>query len=268
MKLESLFWDLSVLSRAVVFSNLSSASRHIGLSQPQLSRIIKKIEDDLGVQLLDREAKRKSAWTRTALELAEQFSRGTRDLTRKIETTVKQVHLTEIRIATLEGLSSLAVGLAHRLLESDSFQRVDVDVHDIGDLEDHFLRGHYEVIFSFREPGNRKFRYIENLGFQQMEFVETSKRVFVGSHFEARSFEIKTKKPKHQKFVISNSLLVRREWLEKWGGHGNLPSKMHPKRQECEREKLVMMVGMDDLPKSLWDIILSNSRRQTSLTES
>lgn len=269
MKLESLYWDFSVLSKAVVFSNLSSASRHIGLSQPQLSRIVKKIEDELGVQLLDREAKRKSAWTRTAQDLAEQFSRGTRDLQRQIESTVKQVHMSEIRIATLEGLSSLAIGLSHELLESDSFERVDLDVHDIGDLEDHFLRSHYDVIFSFREPGNRKFRYVETLGYQHMKLVETKKEVFVGSHFEARSFDGRKKATKlKRKYVISNSLLVRREWLNAWGGTGNLPSEMHPDKLETQTDKMVLMIGTDELPRALWDIIVTNSRRRAGLTKS
>src|SRR5262245_56109637 len=128
MKLESLFWDLSVLSRAVGFANLSAASRHIGLSQPQLSRIIKKIEEELGVQLLDREAKRKSAWTQSAVDLAEQFARGSKELSRQVESAVSTAaHPTEIRIATLEGLSPLAISLSHELLAKDNFARVDLD---------------------------------------------------------------------------------------------------------------------------------------------
>ncbi len=261
MKLESLFWDLSVLARAVVFSNLSSASRHIGLSQPQLSRIVKKIEDELEVQLLDREAKRKSGWTRAAMDLAEQFSKGSRDLTRQLEGAVKHVKLTEIRIGTLEGLTPLAVALAHELISTDNFERADLDVHDIGDLEDHFLRGHYDVIFSFREPGNRKFRFVETLGYQRFQVIDTSREIFVGSHFEARNLETRSKKNKaKKKYVISNSLLVRREWLENWGGHGNLPSELQRDKSSTRADQLVMMIGTDDLPKPLWEILLKESR--------
>ena len=101
MKLENSYWDLVVLSRAVAYSNLSTASRHIGLSQPQLSRVVKRLEEEIGCQLLDREAKRKSAWTNTALELAEEFSRGSKELARKIEAASHTAQQTEIRIATL-----------------------------------------------------------------------------------------------------------------------------------------------------------------------
>jgi len=267
VKIESLFWDLSVLSRAVLYSNLSSASRHIGLSQPQISRIVKKIEEELDVQILDREAKRKSAWTRTALDISDQFTKGSKELTKKVESAAKTFNQNEIRIATLEGLSPLAISLSHELLATNHFERVDLDVHDIGDLEDHFLRGHYDVIFTFREPGNRKFRYIQELGYQRLQTVEKSKDVFVGNHLEARTLDNKKNKIK-RKYLISNSLLIRREWLEKWGGHGNLPAEIHPNKVESQRDQLVLIVGADDLPRSLWDIILTNSKRRVPLTKS
>jgi DNA-binding transcriptional LysR family regulator len=258
MKIEGFFHELSVLSKAVAFSNLSSASRHVGLSQPQLSRIVKKIEGELGIQLLDREARRKSAWTRAALELADRFSRGTRELGRQIDAVSSQAMPREIRVATLEGLSALAVRLGRRLLDTGKFERVDLDVHDIGDLEEHFLRGHYDVIFSFREPGNRKFRFVEELGYQTLKPVETSKDVFVGSPFEARhARKIKAR----GKLVISNSLLIRREWLQQWGGHGLLPAEVHPKKCESSHDEVVLMVGAEELPKSLWDVLVNNSMR-------
>lgn len=259
MKLESVFWDLAVLSKAVAFSNLSTASRHIGLSQPQLSRIIKKLEDEIGCQLLDREAKRKSAWTRAAMDLADEFARGSKELTRKIEAaTAQTTNPTEIRIATLEGMAKLAIELSHELFATDSFERVEIDIHDIGDLEDHFLRGHYDLIFSFREPGNRKFRYCENVGYQRFQQVESSKDVFVGSHFEARNIKAQKSKSK-KKFVVSNSLFVRREWLENWGGYGNLPADVHPTKQEGDQ--LVFMIGSEDLPKTLWEVVLKSIKR-------
>ena len=56
--MEYLSWDLAILSRATHYPNLSIASTHVGLSQPQLSRIVAKLEEQYGVQLLDREARR------------------------------------------------------------------------------------------------------------------------------------------------------------------------------------------------------------------
>jgi LysR family transcriptional regulator, transcriptional activator for aaeXAB operon len=258
VKLETVYWDLFVLSRAVAFSNLSTASRHIGISQPQLSRIIKKLEEEIGCQLLDREAKRKSAWTRAAMDLSDEFARGSKELTRKIESASQTTKQTEIRIATLEGMVKLAIQLSHELFATDSFERVEIDVHDIGDLEEHFLRGHYDIIFSFREPGNRKFKYCETVGHQRFQRVESSKDVFVGSHFEARNLQSKKSKTK-RKLVISNSVFVRREWLENWGGHGNLPGDTHSSKQDGDQ--IVLMIGTEDLPKALWEGILKSSKR-------
>ncbi|MHA0112066.1 LysR family transcriptional regulator, partial [Klebsiella pneumoniae] len=68
-------WDLSVLTRATQYANLSIAADHVGISQPQLSRIVAKLEDQLGLILLDRESRRKSAWTPAAHRLADIYSR-------------------------------------------------------------------------------------------------------------------------------------------------------------------------------------------------
>jgi len=68
--MEHFNWELSVLSRAVAYQNLSGASQHVGLSQPQLSRIIQKLEAQWSVVLLDRSAKRKACWTPAAYKLA------------------------------------------------------------------------------------------------------------------------------------------------------------------------------------------------------
>ena len=43
--MDHLNWELSVLNRSVAYNNLSGASQHVGLSQPQLSRIVAKLED-------------------------------------------------------------------------------------------------------------------------------------------------------------------------------------------------------------------------------
>ena len=61
--MQQLYYELGVLAKAVNFKNLSAAALHVGLSQPQLSRIIAKIEEELKIVLLDRSAKRKSGWT-------------------------------------------------------------------------------------------------------------------------------------------------------------------------------------------------------------
>ena len=71
-----LTYELSVLSKAVMHRNLSLAAVHVGLSQPQLSRLIQKLEGELRVVLLDRASRRKSGWTPVAHELVLAFQRG------------------------------------------------------------------------------------------------------------------------------------------------------------------------------------------------
>ena len=49
--------EFSVLRRAVAYKNLTAASQNIGISQPQLSRIVAKLEQELDVKLLNRDRK-------------------------------------------------------------------------------------------------------------------------------------------------------------------------------------------------------------------
>ena len=65
--------ELSLLSKAIAYPNLSTASVQIGVSQPQLSRTIMKLEHELKVVLLERQSRRHSTWTPMAYKLAEMF---------------------------------------------------------------------------------------------------------------------------------------------------------------------------------------------------
>ena len=78
--MQHIYYELSVLGKAIHFKNLSAAALHVGLSQPQLSRIIAKIEDELKIILLDRSAKRKSGWTPVAFQLSLMFEKSSRHL--------------------------------------------------------------------------------------------------------------------------------------------------------------------------------------------
>ena len=55
---ERLFEDLSLVSRAARFPNLSAAATRIGISQPQLSRVVSRLEKSTGITLLDRSSRR------------------------------------------------------------------------------------------------------------------------------------------------------------------------------------------------------------------
>ena len=97
-----LHWELSVLSRAVAYSNLSGAAMHVGLSQPQLSRIVAKLEKEFGVMLLDRAARRKSGWTPSAFRLAEVYGTSVRKLEVDIQQAVQDSEPNHLTVGTLE----------------------------------------------------------------------------------------------------------------------------------------------------------------------
>src|SRR5687767_9044815 len=101
--------QLSVLSKAIYYKNLSAASAHVGLSQPQLSRIIQRLEEDLGMQLLDRTIRRKSAWTQEARQLAELHEQNQRRIEQSIRLLQGSGHATVIHMGTLEGLVETAI---------------------------------------------------------------------------------------------------------------------------------------------------------------
>src|ERR1700758_5366929 len=126
----NLHWEMSVLSRSVAYPNLSGAAAHVGLSQPQLSRIISKLGGEFQVQLLDRAARRKSGWTAAAFKLAEVYSNSQRKLESEIQKLVKQAEPTQIRMGTLEGVSGSASQICRSVLKSTSVSVVCLDVHD------------------------------------------------------------------------------------------------------------------------------------------
>ena len=102
--MKQLNWDLHVLSRSIAYPNLSAAATHVGLSQPQLSRIVAALEEQYGLQLLDREARRKAAWTPAAYGLVEIYSTTVRQFEGDIQKIAHGQELTHLKVGTLEGL--------------------------------------------------------------------------------------------------------------------------------------------------------------------
>ena len=107
--MQHIYYELSVLGKAIHFKNLSAAALHVGLSQPQLSRIIAKIEDELKIVLLDRSAKRKSGWTPVAFQLSVMFEKSSKRLESELAHLSQNQIVAELKIGTLEGLSSFAM---------------------------------------------------------------------------------------------------------------------------------------------------------------
>ncbi|WII70591.1 LysR family transcriptional regulator [Bdellovibrio sp. 22V] len=250
--MQQLYYELSVLAKAVHFKNLSAAALHVGLSQPQLSRIIAKIEDELKIVLLDRSAKRKSGWTTVAFQLSEIFEKSTRRLETELQGISNNQMVAELHIGTLEGLSDFALNTSKLCFEEVGVKKITLDIFDLNELEANFLSGNLDLIFTSKQPGRQKFKYLTELGFQKLENIETSKKFNVLSTFEygrANKKELET----FPHLFISNSLAIRRSWFDKIGGTGHLPTEA--KKGKAKDAEPVLMIGSELLSPVLWENI-------------
>ncbi|MBX2988466.1 MAG: LysR family transcriptional regulator [Bdellovibrionaceae bacterium] len=252
--MQPLYHELSVLNKAVHFKNLSAAALHVGLSQPQLSRIIAKIEDELKVVLLDRSAKRKSGWTPVAFQLAEIFEKSNKRLEGEILSASNLQMVSELHVGTLEGLASSAMKTVHGCFESIGIQRISLDVLDLSELEANFLSGDLDLIFTSKTPGRQKFRHIEELGYQDMTAVKSNRKFGLFSTFEYNRLA----KKNHERFphvLVSNSLAVKKDWFEAFGGTGTLPTE--PRKGKTKDHEQVLLIGSELLSPVLWEKIRS-----------
>jgi hypothetical protein len=265
--LEGLSWELSVLSKAVAYKNLSGAAQNVGISQPQLSRIVGKLETELRAVLLDRGARRKSGWTPLAFQLAEVYLKSVRGLNSDVQKLIEGNEPRLLHIGTLEGLIQLAVKFGNHILTHTGIETIEVNVYDLNVLEEKFFKGDLDVIFTAREPGRKKYQYSKHLGYQSLELVESSEKFRVMSSFEFGVSEVKgarqskSKKGEEQgpKTIISNSLAVRRQWMESCGGIGTLPSPVRSSKKAAAtsnkvvEEDDVYLYAQDYLSSALWE---------------
>ena len=244
-----LHWELSVLSRAVAYNNLSGAALHVGLSQPQLSRIVSRIEGELKVNLLDRSARRKSGWTPAAFRLAELYSSNSRRLEGEIQKLIEAAEPKQFKLATLEGIVPLASRFCHRLLREVKALVVELDVHDLNRLEELFMSGDLDMIFTSREPGKKKFKYSLEVGYQSIENMGGKGGIPVLSSFEFGTQA--GEKPPKSGILVSNSLEVRRHWIKSHGGHGSFPSEIRAQKS-VQGSNAVYLIGADHFSLPMW----------------
>lgn len=245
----SLSYEMSVLVKSIQHKNLSAAAVHVGLSQPQLSRVIAKLEGEFGVTLLDRSARRKSGWTPVAQELAALFSRGMGRLQAEIVALTKQKELSEIHIGTLEGLAGIAQDFAKSCFKELGIKVIHLDVLDFKDLDSQFLSGSLDLIFTVRPPSKQKHAHMIEVGYQQMEKVVTNKDIQVLSPFELSGLDKKTK-DQTSHILISNSLAVRSQWLKNIGGTGTLP--VDARKGKGKGFYSVYLIGSDLISAPQW----------------
>jgi hypothetical protein len=247
--MQQIYYELSVLAKAVHFKNLSGAALHVGLSQPQLSRIIAKIEDELKIVLLDRSAKRKSGWTPVAFQLSHMFEKSIKRLEAELNGLSQNQLVNEIHIGTLEGLSSFAMNICKHCFDQIGVPKIYIEIYDLNELEAHFLSGNLDLIFTSKSPGRQKFKYLHELGFQVLEKVQTNKNYALLSSFEyGRSNKKDYEDFKH--VLVTNSLTIRKDWFKAHGGTGLMPTEA--KRGKSKEHEPVLLVGSEILNPSLW----------------
>lgn len=234
---------------------MSGAALHVGLSQPQLSRIIARIEDELKIVLLDRSAKRKSGWTAIAFQLSEMFEKSIKRLEGELLSLSQNQVVGEIHIGTLEGLSNFAMNTCKHCFDKVGVSKIYIEIYDLNELEAHFLSGHLDLVFTSKSPGRQKFKYLYELGFQVLEKIQTSKNYAVLSSFEyGRSNKKDFEEFEH--ILVTNSLSMRREWFKNIGGTGFLPNEA--KRGKSKEHEPVLMIGSEILNPLLWEQIISS----------
>ncbi len=252
--MEYLSWDLAIFSRAVAYANLSTASAHVGLSQPQLSRIVAKLEEQLGISLLDRESKRKSSWTPAAFRLAEIYGKTYQGFRAEISQLAGGMTPHELHVGALEGLTDLAMRFCHQILSQTKVMVVVLEVLDTSFLEERFAKNDLDLIFTANFTSARKFRYAKDLGWQSVETVAAA-GMHVYSMYELQS-TVHRGTPTAKAFA-SNSLRVRQEWLSTYGGTGTKPTPIRRERTGAANEVTVSVVAHDNLPALFWEQIVA-----------
>jgi len=259
--MQYLNWELSVLAKSVAFANLSGAAAQVGISQPQLSRIVSRLEKDLGVRLLDRDAKRKSGWTKEAFRLAEIYSKTMRQFNQDVLQLSNDTQVSHLVVGALDGLLSTGMEFCAHMFELAHIKILDLDLYDLSVLEELFFKGEIDFVFTSREPGRKKYRFVNTIGYQSLDAVSGSKKgpaTQVLSRFEYTSKmggerRAPTEDDGRGKILVSNSLFVRQHWLERFGGSATAPSEVR-KRPGANRagEVPVLLIGSEALPPSVW----------------
>lgn len=265
--MDHLHWPLSVLGKAVHHKNLSAAANHIGLSQPQLSRLIAKLENELGVVLLDRAARRKSGWTPVAYRVADVYSRNSRKLSAALQEVQSEDLIQHLSFGTLEGLVPLAIEFCQSLFSGTRIPVIELNVYDLSELEEHFEKDELDLILSCREPGRTKLRHVRAMGWQDVVAVDgtdplDNMDLRVMSPFEHANLiqsgkrgAVKREKDEtaHSKLLVSNSLAIRKLYIDGFGARGKIPSPVLAERPGTATEKPVYLIGSELIAPGLWE---------------
>lgn len=252
--MEHYAWELSILKKAIQFPNLSTASEKIGVSQPQLSRMIAKLEQELKLVLLERQSKRHSAWTKEAFAIADIYFDVSSRFEERLASMHAEVKVNKIKIGTLEGLIPYAMELVHFLIDKKDLKMVEFNVYDKDKLEEKFLKSELDLIFTTWDTRKRKHKYEIMLGYQTLQQIKKNEKYLVKSTFEYSLTTSKKRGKDDAPIIVSNSLEIRKLWLNKFGGTGTLPSSLSKKPITRDENLLeISLIGHETFSKELWE---------------
>ena len=249
-----LAWEIEVLSRAIQYPNLSVAATQIGLSQPQLSRILQRVEADLGLLLLERDSKRQVSWKPEAIKLANVYSQISRSWDLELKHLQGSKQLKKIRVGCLEGLSEVATEYIAKVVKLESsLEEIEIESLDLGELEKAFLAQEIDLMLSSRSPGKKKFQYLEVIGHQKFTSFQGTSEWQVKTPFEI----LKDSKLKSKKNIVTKSLWLKTLCRDKLHASAMIPQKLNKKLPKDSQDFVpVFMIARDDFPKELWKELL------------
>ncbi len=253
--MEDMHWPLTLLSRAINYKNLTHAAANIGISQPQLSRVIGKLEEEFSVVLLDRESKRKSSWTIEAQKLGSLYTNHSKNLQKSIEGLLKDNYPKEIAVGILEGLIEISSEICHKLLNETDLEKISLNVYDLSELQDKFSKGELDIVLTSSISGSKKQTRLVNLGYQTLDYsAHENAELHIMSPYEEATLK---SKPKDVKTLVSNSLATRKFWLGNYRGLGQMPSEITDKK--ASDSVPVYLIGHEQINVKLWQKVQSLS---------
>ena len=136
-----------------------------------------------------------------------------------------------------------------------SVKAVELDIYDLLEIEEKFLKGEFDLVFTLREPGKKKYSYVKLLGYQILEKLGERLDLKVMSQFEFGTLPHRDRALRSSKVFVSNSTGLRRNWIDKFGGSGKMPSDIQKRPGTSATTQRALLIGQDQLGPNFWKFI-------------